>query len=346
MNTFSYMNMELRYSDNRITITSGTINEIKSVIKQMENTKGIMQIEVKKLTSKAAVLLFQAVKKRNAMFDEFQQRFMLVNISSLVTTISEETRTLFQRYQLGKMDTPLHDATRKILEDEQVNWIECLYLFNQASEKHLNQLEKIILDVQEKSNREATETFTKEDLKGTQYINNLEQTQMDLSTLYDKCFNPITYFFKPYLSWNPNPSFQRNLVWEEEKKVSFIESVIEGIPIGVFFINMCEYFEDNTIGEGYGAVLWDGKQRAHAMHAFFEDEFKVNVGGRKLYYSQAKEFFYNVFSHYTAAVYVSRFETLEELIHAYIRINKQQYGHTETDFEKAYAHLSKVTASK
>lgn len=342
MDIFSYMHAELKYSD-KITITSGTINEIKNVIKQMENTQGIMQIEVQKITSKAASLLFQAVKKRNATFDEFQQRFMLVNISSLITTISEETSTLFRNYQLGKVDTPLYDVTRKALEDAQVNWIECLYLFNQASEKHLNQLEKIILDVQEKSKREAAETFTKQDLKDTQYSNNLEHTQMDLSTLYDKCFNPITHFFKAYLSWNPNPSFQRELVWEEEKKISFIESVIEGIPIGVFFINMCEYFVDNTIGEGYGAVLWDGKQRVHAMHSFFEDEFKVNVGGKKLYYSQAKEFFYNVFSHYTVAVHVSRFKTLEELIHAYIRINKHQYGHTEADFEKAYTHLQNVT---
>lgn len=65
------------------------------------------------------------------------------------------------------------------------------------------------------------------------------------------------------------PSFQRDLVWSESQNIALIESVILGIEIGGYMVNItnihCEF--DN--------LLIDGQQRLNALHLYFNNAFPV-----------------------------------------------------------------------
>jgi hypothetical protein len=162
---------------------------------------------------------------------------------------------------------------------------------------------------------------------------NFKTVQTNLFSLYDRCFNMVGYISHPYLSINPNISFQRKLVWPVEKKISFIDSLINDIPIGAFYVN--SNIHNLELGEGFGQILWDGKQRLYALHSFILDEFTVEVNGIDVYYSQSPAFFNSTFNNTSIVTFESSFETLREVIEAYIAINKKQIRHTDEDLEHA-----------
>lgn len=167
----------------------------------------------------------------------------------------------------------------------------------------------------------------------------LKSSQMELSILIDDAFNPVSKVLDPHMSLNPSPSFQRNLVWTTEMKRSFIDSILKKLPIGAFYIN--SKLDDLTLGEGCGKLLWDGKQRLHAILSFYMDEFTVEYDGKELYYSQMRKVFNSAIRQTLVTVMTSEYETLEEIIEAYVMINAKQVKHTDEDLEKAKATLDK-----
>lgn len=65
------------------------------------------------------------------------------------------------------------------------------------------------------------------------------------------------------------PRWQRGLVWSLAQKVSFIESVWKGVPIGTYTYNVA------PLGHELDYILIDGQQRMDAIHRYINDEFKV-----------------------------------------------------------------------
>lgn len=65
---------------------------------------------------------------------------------------------------------------------------------------------------------------------------------------------------------NLSPDYQRNLVWDDERKSALIESLLLRIPIPAFYLD-----EDN---EGNKNVI-DGMQRLSTIHSFLNDEFPL-----------------------------------------------------------------------
>jgi len=63
-----------------------------------------------------------------------------------------------------------------------------------------------------------------------------------------------------------DPDFQRNVVWELEKKSKFIESVILNFPLPPWYLNQ-------TVEGKY--IIVDGLQRTTALHEFVNDQFKL-----------------------------------------------------------------------
>lgn len=168
---------------------------------------------------------------------------------------------------------------------------------------------------------------------------NLKSSQFDLSILINDAFNPISKILDPHMSLNASPSFQRNLAWTTEMKQSFIDSIIRKLPIGAFYIN--SKLDDLTLGEGCGKLLWDGKQRLHAIMSFYKDEFPVEYDGKTLYYSQMRKVFNAVIRQTLVTVMTSEYETLDEILEAYVMINAKQVKHTDEDLEKAKSMLGK-----
>jgi hypothetical protein len=63
-----------------------------------------------------------------------------------------------------------------------------------------------------------------------------------------------------------NPDFQRNLVWKDEQKSKFIESIILNFPIPPFYLNQTR--------EGKYIVV-DGLQRTSTLHEFMNDHCEL-----------------------------------------------------------------------
>ena len=67
------------------------------------------------------------------------------------------------------------------------------------------------------------------------------------------------------------PEYQRNLVWDNQRKSLLIESLLLKIPIPAFYLDEKK--------DGTKSVI-DGLQRLSAIHSFLNDEFEL----RKLEY--------------------------------------------------------------
>ena len=65
-----------------------------------------------------------------------------------------------------------------------------------------------------------------------------------------------------------DPDFQRNVVWELDKKSRFIESVILNFPLPPWYLNQTK--------EGK-LIIVDGLQRTTALHEFVNDKFKLSA---------------------------------------------------------------------
>jgi hypothetical protein len=62
------------------------------------------------------------------------------------------------------------------------------------------------------------------------------------------------------------PDYQRPLVWTEDQKVKFLESLILGLPVGSYTLHRNEDFNCEVI---------DGQQRWNAIFCYVDDEFPV-----------------------------------------------------------------------
>jgi len=67
----------------------------------------------------------------------------------------------------------------------------------------------------------------------------------------------------------PVPEWQRPLVWSEEQKTRFIESIWLGMPLGTYTINR------SGLGDPVDHILIDGQQRLSAIEAYLGDELEV-----------------------------------------------------------------------
>jgi hypothetical protein len=64
-----------------------------------------------------------------------------------------------------------------------------------------------------------------------------------------------------------DPDFQRNVVWELDKKSKFIESVILNFPLPPWYLNQTK---DGKL------IIVDGLQRTTALHEFVNDKFNLS----------------------------------------------------------------------
>lgn len=78
-----------------------------------------------------------------------------------------------------------------------------------------------------------------------------------------------------YASMNLRPDFQRDLVWTNEQKISFIEWMLRGGNYGRDIYFNCPGWNRGSREEG---VLVDGMQRLHAAMEFMRDEIRVFKG--------------------------------------------------------------------
>jgi hypothetical protein len=77
----------------------------------------------------------------------------------------------------------------------------------------------------------------------------------------------------------PLPSFQRDLVWTEEQKVKFIQSIWSGVDLGTYLVNdIWEFCSTNGTFSHYRAfsgALLDGQQRLTTIQEYITNGVRV-----------------------------------------------------------------------
>lgn len=66
------------------------------------------------------------------------------------------------------------------------------------------------------------------------------------------------------------PTWQRPIVWDEERQVRFVESVWLGLDLGTYSLNMIA-----RPGAEFDKLLIDGQQRIFSLQRYFSDEFPI-----------------------------------------------------------------------
>jgi hypothetical protein len=68
------------------------------------------------------------------------------------------------------------------------------------------------------------------------------------------------------------PPYQRSFVWTIKQQRAFIESVWDGLPLGVYVLNVADRL---TLDSPFSDLLLDGQQRWNAIFGYVEGRFKV-----------------------------------------------------------------------
>lgn len=327
------------FEEFRIVVEKDTKKAVKEAILQVDECKKgsdkrlifIDMENVRKPENIASFVAYSLYLHRNISHRDFKAMKVQLHPDCVVSEVSDLDLAQFRR--MSRTGGSWQDYA--VIEG--INWGAINKLINDDIDDKLRRLNAI-----RESYQPYIDLINPEQTK----INfnrrwNFHVRNHDLMTLYKNCFNEIELVTSPEMCCNPNPSFQRGLVWSEEKKREFIHSILNEIPIGSFYVNRPELDGDERLKlcEGYGSLLWDGKQRLHALDDFFKGKFAVQVQGKMVYYHESAAFFYHKFSSCMITQYMSYFNTLREVIEAYVVINSAQVKHTDEDLQKAIDFL-------
>lgn len=77
-----------------------------------------------------------------------------------------------------------------------------------------------------------------------------------------------------------NRMYQRKLVWRQEEKIAFIDSILNNYSVPLFLL------AQNTLPNGGTEYeIIDGMQRLNSIIAFIENEYPIEYNGRQCYFS-------------------------------------------------------------
>lgn len=131
-------------------------------------------------------------------------------------------------------------------------------------------------------------------------------------------------------------AFQRNLVWTLEQKQSLILSILQQMPIGMFYIN--ESFNNPNID----VVLYDGKQRFDAIKGFLYGEFPITINNQDYYWYDLKDDDIATILSTSISINTTNFDSEVDLINYYLLINQAGRSHTKGDIKIALNELERL----
>ena len=78
-----------------------------------------------------------------------------------------------------------------------------------------------------------------------------------------------------------NRRYQRKLVWTQQEKVDFIDSLLKNYSVPLFLLAQNTDTEGNITYE-----IIDGMQRLNSIVSFIENEFPVEWSGKQCYFNR------------------------------------------------------------
>ena len=115
------------------------------------------------------------------------------------------------------------------------------------------------------------------------------------------------------------PEWQRPLVWSTGQKISFIESLWKGVPVGTWTFNRS--YKNRKLDD----LLIDGQQRLNAIECYLDDGFSV-LG---YHFSEVTRIDRRFFDCLTFPSYITETEDEEYLKGYYNMMNFSGTAHTE-----------------
>lgn len=314
--------------------TKKAINETIEKINEIKKGNFIQRIDATQLKDLDKIALL--VSYSLYLFRNIRPKQVELLFIDLSTDFSKEI-TEEHRHQFSTLKS-MGGGELDYAKFTEVDFVAINLILHEKMDHYLREIEQINRMYQGYIDKEKNVVNLK--VRDYQRKLNFHNFTYHLGLLYDKAFDKMRILLQPESCLNPNPSFQRDLVWDIEKKQRLIESILNEIPIGAFYINVPEDYKKATeLCEGYGSLLWDGKQRLHAINSFYRDEFPVTIHHQECYYSDAPSFFNHKIRGSSVSVYESNFNTLEEIVEAYVVINKALVKHTDEDLKKAERYL-------
>lgn len=135
-------------------------------------------------------------------------------------------------------------------------------------------------------------------------------------------------------------AFQRNLVWTLEQKQNLILSILQQMPIGMFYIN--ESFNNPNID----VVLYDGKQRFDAIKGFLYGEFPITIDSQDYYWYDLKDDDIATILSTSISINTTNFDSEVDLINYYLLINQSGRSHTKGDIQIALDELERLKTNE
>ena len=155
---------------------------------------------------------------------------------------------------------------------------------------------------------------------------------------YSSNFESLYNVYTTYCEEHPNgswfPEFQRGSVWSQKQKEQLILSMLNGLPIGTFYLNDW-WFDDEEQRAKMDHVLFDGQQRFTAIFDFLTGKFPITVEGKEYYVTDLSFQEWLTLKRYPVSVVHSYIEDWNALIDYYVLINKGGTQHTTEEFQKA-----------
>ena len=122
----------------------------------------------------------------------------------------------------------------------------------------------------------------------------------------------------------PNPHFQRRLVWSNEHKIAFIETVLDGLPFPEIFISAGEVNPDT--GDGTELIV-DGQQRITTLYQYFTASPDLRITNAAIPpYRELEEGKKRAFLEYEVVVRDLGPLTEQETREIFYRINSTRYA--------------------
>ena len=155
---------------------------------------------------------------------------------------------------------------------------------------------------------------------------------------YSSSFESLYNTYTTYCEEHPNgswfPEFQRGLVWTQEQKEHLIISMLNGLPIGSFYLNTW-WFDEKEKRAKMDHVLFDGQQRFTAILDFLTGKFPITFEGKEYYVTDLSFQEWLNIKRYPISIVHSYIEHWNDLIDYYVLINKGGTQHTKEEFQKA-----------
>lgn len=297
--------------------------------------------------------ILQDVEKVNIQLDSTYSKTKIVKLFTEQSKVSESKAivilnvTTSQKIASKLTTETIQYVKSKLPFDIILNWD---MLSKNDLEKVQQQIVQIETIAQLKAhfNKTHMETITYKSAKTTPTFKTVPYTTSPINirsllfkevAKYDEIQSGLTSITDPN-KMTLDVAFQRNLVWTLEQKQSLILSILQQMPIGIFYIN--ESFDNPNID----VVLYDGKQRFDAIKGFLYGEFPITIDSQDYYWYDLKDDDVVTILSTSISINTTNFDSEVDLINYYLLINQSGRSHTKGDIQIALDELERLKADE